>query len=62
MMPLSNWPEIIGAQILADAIADRIGHSAYFYGTLESLREKLSGRQTQMIFVLTINEVHSLDP
>jgi len=48
--PISDWHEIIGEQTLADAILDRIVHSAHRMELLgPSLREKLSGKQTQMI-------------
>ena len=48
--PISDWHEIIGEQTLADAILDRIVHSSHRMELLgPSLREKLSGKQTQMI-------------
>ena len=48
--PISDWHEIIGEQTLADAILDRIVHSAHRMELLgPSLREKLSGKQTKMI-------------
>ena len=48
--PISDWHEIIGEQTLADAILDRIVHSAHRMELLgPSLREKLSGKQMQMI-------------
>ena len=48
--PISDWHEIIGEQTLADAILDRIVHSAHRMELLgPSLREKLSGKQIQMI-------------
>ena len=48
--PISDWHEIIGEQTLADAILDRIVHGAHRMALLgPSLREKLSGKQTQMI-------------
>jgi len=48
--PISDWHEIIGEQTVADAILDRIVHSAHRM-ELEgpSLREKLSGKQTHLI-------------
>lgn len=49
-VPVTEWHDVIGEQTIADAILDRVVHNAHrmeLFGP--SLREKLSGKQTQMI-------------
>jgi len=48
--PVSDWHEIIGEQTVADAILDRIVHTAHRMDlTGPSLRDQLSGKQTHLI-------------
>ena len=48
--PISDWHEIIGEQTVADAILDRIVHSAHRMElTGPSMRDKLSGKQKHPI-------------
>ena len=49
-VPVAQWHDIIGEQTVADAILDRVVHQAHRIELQgESLRKKLSGRQTQMV-------------